>query len=611
MENLSIQNQKYISNYQLSNINNSILNNYCGNNQQCDIMNDDINQVSIEQFPISNSLISLNENCDSMHSLNSNTIINNSNPNCNSGTIPFKQTKMLNKKIVYAQMDTQETDHMCDWFMKYKLEQKDSEMTKRMIKQKDEELEKNNQLMNQFINSLQEYKIIYSQAETQRRLQMEQHKKTLTLLEEKIRKEKRIWLSEQSIRLGRPTTQRQSTKYVEIWEEGEVFKKIHQKLKDIQREKEQIERLKKSSNKSKSISKKIGKELPQVPQDGFSNGSQRQNCGMIGYTENSEYDLEQSEFNNIDKNEQKEIYQFKMRMLENEEKRFLLGKGGYSEVYKAYDLEYCREVACKIHHFDDTWNENIKESYIKHALRENEIHKDLNNRRIVRQFDTVEIDHNSFCTILEICSGPDLYFYLKQQKQIPEKEAKLIISQILSGLKYLNDFKQKIIHYDLKPQNILFHNGEVKITDFGLCKAMDENSEKIELTSQGVGTYWYQAPECFLMTGQPVEIDSKVDVWSVGVIFFEILFGQKPFGHDKSQQAILSDQTILNAREVIFPQKPIISDGCKEFIRKCLAYNQKDRYDVYEAYYSPYLKGPNQNGTPNQISSLARNSNKS
>ena len=92
---------------------------------------------------------------------------------------------------------------------------------------------------------------------------------------------------------------------------------------------------------------------------------------------------------------------------------------------------------------------------------------------------------------MEICSGPDLYFYLKQNKQIQEKEAKLIISQILSGLKYLNEQKEIIIHYDLKPQNILFHNGEVKITDFGLCKKLQENEEKIELTSQGVGTYWY------------------------------------------------------------------------------------------------------------------------
>ena len=62
----------------------------------------------------------------------------------------------------------------------------------------------------------------------------------------------------------------------------------------------------------------------------------------------------------------------------------LLGKGGYSEVYKAFDLDSCREVACKIHHFDDSWNEATKDNYIKHALRENEIHKELNNRRVVK-----------------------------------------------------------------------------------------------------------------------------------------------------------------------------------------------------------------------------------
>eukprot|EP00350_Pseudokeronopsis_sp_OXSARD2_P011001 CAMPEP_0170553866 /NCGR_PEP_ID=MMETSP0211-20121228/11704_1 /TAXON_ID=311385 /ORGANISM="Pseudokeronopsis sp., Strain OXSARD2" /LENGTH=436 /DNA_ID=CAMNT_0010862487 /DNA_START=666 /DNA_END=1976 /DNA_ORIENTATION=- len=413
--------------------------------------------------------------------------------------------------------------------------------------------------------------------------------KYLVDLEEKTRKEKRIWLNEQAIRLGRFTTQRQGTKFVECWEEGEASKKLKQRQQEIQQQKEEIERLKKNRIKCKSLKK--GASLPSVPYDGFSSiGSMGRttNGQLMDLNQNSEFDLEESEFNNIDKNEQKEIYLFKQKLYENEEKRIkeemgilekerviymnefkrvrdeecskyngiqskkrysslagkylllsLLGKGGYSEVYKAFDLENCREVACKIHHFDDSWTENIKDSYIKHALRENEIHKELNNRRVVKQYDTVEIDHNSFCTVLELCSGPDLYHYLKQNKQIPEKEAKLIISQILSGLKYLNDQKQKIIHYDLKPQNILFHNGEVKITDFGLCKTIGENQEKIELTSQGVGTYWYQAPECFLTSNHPPMINSKVDVWSVGVIFFELLYGKRPFGHDKSQQAIL------------------------------------------------------------------------
>jgi tousled-like kinase len=122
--------------------------------------------------------------------------------------------------------------------------------------------------------------------------------------------------------------------------------------------------------------------------------------------EQSEFDLEETEFNNVDKNEQKEIYQFKLKIYENEERRLkeelhgldkekvlymqefkrmrdeecskycginsksqytvlkdrylilsILGKGGYSEVYKAFDLENCREVACKIHHFDNSWSE--------------------------------------------------------------------------------------------------------------------------------------------------------------------------------------------------------------------------------------------------------------
>lgn len=146
----------------------------------------------------------------------------------------------------------------------------------------------------------------------------------------------------------------------------------------------------------------------------------------------------------------------------------LLGKGGYSEIYRAYDLENCKEVACKIHHFDNSWTESLKCNYIKHALRENKTHRELNHPRVVKQYDTVEIDNNSFCTILELCSGPDLSVYLKQHGRIPEKEAKLIISQILSGLKYLNEREKRIIHYDLKPQNILFHKGEIKISDFGL-----------------------------------------------------------------------------------------------------------------------------------------------
>jgi tousled-like kinase len=61
---------------------------------------------------------------------------------------------------------------------------------------------------------------------------------------------------------------------------------------------------------------------------------------------------------------------------------------------------------------------------------------------------------------------------------------------------------------------------------------MEENDTKVELTSQGVGTYWYLPPECFKFD-RP-EISTKVDIWSVGVIFFEMLYGRRPFGHNMS-----------------------------------------------------------------------------
>ena len=64
---------------------------------------------------------------------------------------------------------------------------------------------------------------------------------------------------------------------------------------------------------------------------------------------------------------------------------------------------------------------------------------------------------------------------MKKNKNIQEKDAKVILKQLLSALKYMNSLKSKIIHYDLKPQNILFHHGEIKISDFGLSKKMEED----------------------------------------------------------------------------------------------------------------------------------------
>ncbi|CAG0912347.1 unnamed protein product [Notodromas monacha] len=130
----------------------------------------------------------------------------------------------------------------------------------------------------------------------------------------------------------------------------------------------------------------------------------------------------------------------------------LLGKGGFSEVHKAFDLKEQRYVACKIHELNKDWKDEKKANYIKHALREYNIHKSLEHPRIVRLYDVFEIDAKSFCTVLEYCDGHDLDFYLKQHKTMGEREARSIIMQIGSALKYLNQIKPPVIHYDLKPE---------------------------------------------------------------------------------------------------------------------------------------------------------------
>ncbi|SPR00886.1 unnamed protein product (mitochondrion) [Plasmodiophora brassicae] len=249
----------------------------------------------------------------------------------------------------------------------------------------------------------------------------------------------------------------------------------------------------------------------------------------------------------------------------------LIGKGGFSEVFKAFDLTEHR-------------------TYTRHASREYEIHKQLQHPRIVLLYDVFAIDDQCFCTILEYCDGSDLDMYLKQVEVLPERSARCIMMQIFSGLKYLNSQHPRIVHYDLKPGNILFHKGEIKIADFGLSKLLDSAEDSVELTSPGYGSYWYLPPEVF---DDPIKaiVSSKVDVWSAGVIFYQMLFGKRPFGHELTARAILHEKTILHATSIDFPlTKPPVSAEAKQFIRRCLAHRHQDRPTVFEILDDPYLK---------------------
>ena len=463
----------------------------------------------------------------------------------------------------------------------------------------------------EIIQSLQEYKK-NSDIEIKRcRLDISNMVKEISELQ---REKKNKWINEQEYYLGKFGIQRFSHgQMMDYWEDGVKIIELKKNLENIKIQKEEIDKQKKrlSSNKNRRNNQN------QNQTDDINN-----NNININNTENFDdskgllyFKMMQLQKEEAELKEQKNKLEIEKSILiheinlYNQETRCsfsqkkegwpllggryqivsLLGKGGYSEVYKAYDLENHMYVACKLHQLNQNWKEEVKDNYIKHTIRENQIHQEINHSKIVRHFDTIEIDNNSFCTVLEYCSGPDLATYLQRNRFIQEKEARIIITQILEGLEYLNKLPNKIIHYDLKPENIIFNNMEVKISDFGLAKIVENNTDRVQLTSQGVGTYWYLPPECF-EEKKNIDISSKVDIWSVGVILFEMFFRKKPFGQNYTQDKLLKDRVMQNARVVDIPTKPNISEECKDFIRKCLAYHQEDRYDVFQALESPFIK---------------------
>uniref|UniRef100_A0A3B3W0J1 non-specific serine/threonine protein kinase n=1 Tax=Poecilia latipinna TaxID=48699 RepID=A0A3B3W0J1_9TELE len=419
------------------------------------------------------------------------------------------------------------------------------------------------------------------------------------LLIEKSKQEKmacRDKSMQDRLRLGHFTTVRHGASFTEQWTDGYAFQNLIKQQERINSQREDIERQRKllAKRKPPSMAQTPPPSLEQNKRKSKTNGTESETLSQAEY------------------HEQEEIFKLRLGYLKKEEAEIQAELERLERVRNLHIREHglqnlfffyprCnykqRYVAVKIHQLNKNWRDEKKENYHKHACREYRIHKELDHPRIVKLYDYFSLDTDSFCTVLEYCEGNDLDFYLKQHKLMSEKEGRSIIMQIVNALKYLNEIRPPIIHYDLKPGNILLVNGtacgEIKITDFGLSKIMDDDSynsvDGMELTSQGAGTYWYLPPECFVVGKEPPKISNKVDVWSVGVIFYQCLYGRKPFGHNQSQQDILQENTILKATEVQFPPKPVVSPEAKAFIRRCLVYRKEDRIDVHQLASDPFL----------------------
>jgi serine/threonine-protein kinase len=240
-----------------------------------------------------------------------------------------------------------------------------------------------------------------------------------------------------------------------------------------------------------------------------------------------------------------------------------IGSGGMADVYLALDLENNNEVAIKVLHAqlaDDS-------EFVKRFRREAEAATRLNHNNIVKIYSIGEED-NSYYIVMEYVKGDTLKGVLNRQMSLPIEEAVAIVMQITDAL--IHAHQNKVIHRDIKPHNILYNNGEVKITDFGIARTITQST--ITHTGSVLGSIHYLSPE----QARGGWTDEKTDIYSLGIVFYQMLTGQLPFMGETPISVILKhlEDDYVYPREI----RPEIPQSVENVIRKMLEKNPRNRY---------------------------------
>ncbi|KAI8335518.1 kinase-like domain-containing protein [Chlamydoabsidia padenii] len=273
----------------------------------------------------------------------------------------------------------------------------------------------------------------------------------------------------------------------------------------------------------------------------------------------------------------------------------ILGKGSFAVVKECVHRQSGQAYALKIIQRKDIAG---KENMLYSEL---DILKQVRHPHIVSMHALYESD-TAVYIVTDLASGGELFQKILSKGAFTEKDASLLVSQILEGVAYLHN--HDIIHRDLKPENLLFHtpdeNANLMITDFGLSKIL-KNHDDILTTS--CGTPGYVAHEVLEQKGY----GRPADIWSIGVITFILLVGYTPFyGADQAELF-----ACIIKGEYTFDEEywKDISDSAKNFIDGLLAYKPEQRLTAEQALQHPWIVASFTNDsrhTPNLISNVRR-----
>jgi serine/threonine protein kinase/tetratricopeptide (TPR) repeat protein len=246
----------------------------------------------------------------------------------------------------------------------------------------------------------------------------------------------------------------------------------------------------------------------------------------------------------------------------------LLGMGGMGAVYKAHDLEVDRTVGLKVIRPDLAGNPAILARFKQELV----LARQVTHRNIIRIYDLNEADGVKFIT-MEFIEGEDLRTILTREGKLAPKEAIDIMRQACSGLQAAHH--EGVIHRDLKPGNIMKDaSGRVVIMDFGLAKTVQ--SDGMTQTGMMIGTMEYMSPEQAMGS----ELDARSDIFTMGLIFYELLTGNIPF---RAESAIASLVKRTQERAVpLSDVDPTIPPTLSMIAAKCLERDRGARYNTVQ-----------------------------
>jgi tetratricopeptide (TPR) repeat protein len=257
----------------------------------------------------------------------------------------------------------------------------------------------------------------------------------------------------------------------------------------------------------------------------------------------------------------------------------LLGEGGMGAVYRAHDIELEREVAVKVIRPELARNAQVLQRFKQELI----LARQVAHRNIIRIFDLGQAEGMRFIT-MEFIEGQDVAQILEKRGKLPPPEAAAIIAQVARGLKAAH--AEGVVHRDLKPQNIMIDaQGKASVMDFGIARSMDASS--MTRTGALLGTPTYMSPE----QAQGVKVDARSDLYTLGIIFYELLAGKPPFEADNPMATLV--KRIQEKPRPLLEVEPTVPAILNQLVMKMLATKPEDRQqsamqvledlDAYEA----------------------------